>query len=355
MPWELDQLGNRIWVPEYRYQPLPTNSGGSYQTYIFGMGGILGQQGLQANQSFTQQNLQNIPTWTPPEPSRHPQGSFTEYIKRERKILGVEESEDDDMAGKGYTGMINNFMVGCDPEFVALNARGETMLVSNHFGSNGEIGYDHGGRVGELRPEPTRGTYALLKKLHRLINSPQITRMNPAKLRAGAVCNREVLGGHVHFGFTVPRMEINRTTGDSEMPVQVRALDRVTKVLENLDILPKDESVARRRGGHYGRWGDIRDSGGHLEYRTMASWLYDPRIAYTCLTAAKLAASDPQGTVNNLKESASFSDLTEWFRRYRTKDINARRAIERVLDKTLKDIQVYPDVNFRERWVALGL
>jgi hypothetical protein len=92
-----------------------------------------------------------------------------------------------------------------------------------------------------------------------------------------------------------------------------------------------------------------------MEYRTMASWLTDPKVAYLCLTAAKLAACDPKGTVENLSQTANFNGLIEWFRNYRTKDINARRALERVLSLGHKAIQVYPDVDFRERWRELGL
>lgn len=253
------------------------------------------------------------------------------------------------MAGKGFTGMINTFMMGCDPEFVALDAQGKQVNVASYVDTT-EVGYDHGGRVGELRPTPTRGTYALVKKLQRLINSTQVNRIPCSKLRAGAKVLNDTLGGHVHFGFSVPSFD--RVTGGPD--VRIRALDKVTKTLEDLDILPKDESIARRKGGHYGRWSDVRDSGGHMEYRTMASWLYDPRIAYLCLTAAKLAAADPKGTLEAIKNVASFPDLVRWFENYRSKDINACRATERVLDKSLKDIQVYPDVNIKERWQTLG-
>lgn len=256
---------------------------------------------------------------------------------------------------KGFNGMINNFLVGCDPEWAALDGQGKVMGLIGHLNHAGEIGYDHHGRVGEFRPEPTKGTYALVKKLHRLINSPTMQAIRAVKLRAGARIDRESLGGHVHFGFKTPQVQHGTyTSAPAVVDIRVQALDRITSVLENLDILPKEESANRRKGS-YGHFSDVRDSNGHLEYRTMASWLYDPKVAYLCLTGAKLAASDAQGTVDNLKKSGSFSDLVNWFTRYRTKDINARRAVDRVLASGHKAIQVYPDVDFKERWVTLGL
>jgi hypothetical protein len=276
------------------------------------------------------------------QPPPQPPTNFGAYEQKHRAIQ--QDSTEDEGMREGFTGMLNTFLVGCDPEFVALNARGEQINVSPFFTTE-EIGYDHGGRVGEFRPEPTKGTYALTKKLQRLIKSDVVGRVGAAKLRAGARIGRDTLGGHVHLGFPVPRANDGR----------ISALDRVTDVLEKLDILPQAECSARRGAGAYGRFGDARDSNGHMEYRTMASWLHDPRVAYLCLTAAKLAACDPKGTVDTLPAGASFNALVEWFRSYRSKDINARRALERVLSLGHKPLQVYPDVDFRERWRELGL
>lgn len=238
--------------------------------------------------------------------------------------------------------MLNTFLVGCDPEFAALGGDGTQINLSHFFPRDQEIGYDHGGRIGELRPEPTRGTYALTKKLRRLINSPELARVNAAKLRAGAKVLNDSLGGHVHFGFPAKRDQ------------RITALDTVTRTLEQLDILPRQESATRRQG-NYGRFGDIRDSGGHLEYRTMASWLLDPKVAFLCLTAAKLACCDPEGTTFTLGKVTSFDGLADWFRHYRTKDINARRVVERVVPLGHKAVQVQPDVDFRENWRELGI
>jgi hypothetical protein len=277
-------------------------------------------------------------------PRTQPATGFGAYEEKHR-VLNASTAEESEGMKEGFTGMLNTFLVGCDPEFVALNGNGGQINLADHISANGEVGYDHGGRVGEFRPEPTRGTYALTKRIQRLIKSDAVKCFNASKLRAGARVNHDSLGGHVHLGFPLPR------GGDS----RITALDRVTAVLEALDILPSEESKARRAGGGYGQFGQVRDSQGHTEYRTMASWLTDPKVAYLCLTAAKLAACDPKGTVDTLPANASFNQLVEWFRLYRTKDINARRALERVLSLGHKAIQVYPDVDFRARWRELGL
>jgi Phage phiEco32-like COOH.NH2 ligase-type 2 len=240
--------------------------------------------------------------------------------------------------------MLNDFLVGCDPEFGALDGSGVQMNLARHFRSNGEIGYDHGGRVGEFRPEPTKGTYALVKKLHRIINSPVLAAVGAAKLKAGARIGNDSLGGHVHFG----------TSPQECSAARLLALNRLTLLFERLDILPQAESTTRRQGG-YGRLSDIRDSGGHLEYRTMASWLLDPKVAFLCLTGAKLAYCDWEGTAASLEKVTSFEGLGDWFRRYRTKDINARRVVDRIVPLGHKAVQVYPDVDFRENWRQLGI
>lgn len=258
--------------------------------------------------------------------------------------------------------VINNFLVGCDPEFVALDGNGRTMPLNFE---EEEIGTDHGGRVGEFRPKPCKGVFALTKRLQKLILSPTLGRVCASKFRAGARINEESLGGHVHFGFPIPKVEYETANGQyvydergdykvkkTEDRAIVTALDRITSILEHLDILPLKESVNRRKGA-YGRFGDVRDSNGHMEYRSMCSWLYDPKVAFLCLTAAKIAAADPKGTLESLNKVTSFSGLQKWLENYKSKDSNASRAVEKLGDHKL--VQVDPDVDFRERWRTLGL
>lgn len=264
--------------------------------------------------------------------------------------------------------MINNFQVGCDPEFMLVaKETGGTIMANQYFGYDGEIGYDHGGRVAEFRPSPSKGVLTLVRKIHRLVNGPTMALTATRKLRAGALCNGDCLGGHVHFGFDCFRVKPPANTsvlhgGEfNERGGQVtKALDALTKALEHLDILPKTESAQRRAsaqgvGGSYGAYGDVRDCHGHMEYRTMASWLFDPKVAFLCLTAAKCAAADPVEAYAQLRLVDSFPKFRRWLEIYANKDLNAARVSEKLLAKGLPFLQVDPTVDFRARWAELEL
>jgi hypothetical protein len=271
----------------------------------------------------------------------------------------------DPAAGDEEGNMINDFKVGCDPEFMLLNGEGGTVAASTYFPLHGEIGYDHGGRVAEFRPEPTRGVFPIIKKIQSLVEKAKA--VAPGRLRAGAICNRDCLGGHVHFGFNCFTRKPPEGCGallGGELNARgaqvTKALDTLTKTLEHLDILPSRESAARRasaqgQGNYYGAYGDVRDCHGHMEYRTMASWLYDPKVAFLCLTAAKLAAADPEGTIEKLRNCDGFAAFEGWLTQYKSKDVNAARASEKLLERGLRHLQVDPDVDFRGRWEQLGL
>ena len=274
-----------------------------------------------------------------------PNEQFHKLQKERKKLLTKKLVERADRKEEGV--VLNKFLLGCDPEFVALDARGQ--LINGVVLGNGEIGYDHSGRVLELRPSPSKGAYSLVKKLRTLLGDKRLQGLHAVKFRAGARVADMSLGGHVHFGVDPT------TTTLAGGPIA--ALDVVTRLLEHLDILPRNECQLRRRG-HYGRFGDVRVSHGkdgspHLEYRTMASWLHDPKVAFLCLTLAKLAVCDPGGTVQVLKGVTSWSKLLDWVGNYRAKDTNAARVYEKLVD--LKQVSLDPDVDFRGRWENLGL
>ena len=276
-----------------------------------------------------------------------------EELKRERRELREEGS------------VINNFLIGCDPEFAVIDAAGNLTRVDNRFEHKAEIGYDHGGKVVEIHPEAARGSYGLLKKIAAILQKPALQRIN-GKFRAGAYYEPNdhnpgsiTFGGHVHLGVN-PWGPIEGTFSP-EHHRRIAALDDVTRVLEGLDILPGVESKNRRDNGHYGAYGQIRtprNSDGRtfrVEYRTMPSWLVDPKVAYLCLTAAKLAAADPEGTTETLARQRSWEKLVAWFERYKTKDSNARRALEKVMNRGLRPLQIDPTTDFREKWLGLTI
>lgn len=257
--------------------------------------------------------------------------------------------------------LVNEFKLGCDPEFVAVDGAGRIIHAENLLEHDGEVGYDHGGRVLEVRPAPAMGALPLVRRMQKLIKSAKLAKLAPKKLIAGPyyedAYRLEPLGGHVHFGMApYQRDGFANPIPTKEGTEIIRALDVTTKYLEHLDILPTDASVKRRRNPFgYGRFGDIRDSNGHLEYRTMGSWLYDPKIAFLCLTAAKLAAADPVGALEALKEVGGYGKFADWIDRYYNKDDNAARAVDRVLQLGHKALKIDPSGDLRERWERTGL
>lgn len=266
--------------------------------------------------------------------------------------------------------LANDFLVGCDPEFCVLQPDGKVLDVQNVLPHDGEVGYDHGGLEAELRPKPAKGTYALLKRLRILIlQHEKLNKLATYRWRAGAAVQTPgrllTMGGHVHFGL-LPRGEDVTDRDGAKFDMRLKALDRTTKYLEALDILPRDESALRREKGdkanpnqQYGKWSDIRicDPDRHIEYRTMASWLFDPTPAYIALTAAKLAAAAPQLTLDTLKaNNFSYVNFVNFFEVFRHKDTNAKRALEKLIDgHEVKVLQLPPDANFRASWEKLPL
>lgn len=293
---------------------------------------------------------------------RFPESFSDESIWIQPKLADEEE--------KVSVKLANEFLVGCDPEFCVVQQDGSVLDLQNYLPKEGEVGYDHVGLEAELRPKPAKGTYALLKRLRTLIlQNPRLDALGKYKWRAGAFFQAGkrtlTLGGHVHFGI-LPRGEDLSDRDGSKYDARIKALDRTTKYFEALDILPRDESTQRREKGdnqnpnqHYGRWSDVRICEGdrHIEYRTMASWLFDPKTAYLCLTGAKLAAAAPQLTLDTLKgNNYSYENLVNFFEVFRHKDTNARRALEKLIDgKDIKALQMPPDVHFRGRWETLPL
>lgn len=246
--------------------------------------------------------------------------------------------------------LVNKFLVGCDPEFAMVDNEGKAVNLNTVLRAQGEVGYDHGGYVGELRPKPARGAYTLIKHLRALISGDTFRSLPGAKARAGAYFQekgdrgRVDLGGHVHFGFKY----------DEEWATKLDALDHLTRRLEALDILPQKESEARRRGP-YGRFGDFRLAGDlneRVEYRTMASWLHDPKVAFACLTLSKMAAYDPATCKAMLGRFHDFKPLVQWVEAFAAKDDNARRLSENLLSKGVKGLQADPEADFRERWMG---
>jgi len=305
--------------------------------------------------------------------------------------------------------LINKFLIGCDPEFVGLGSSGRIVYMNNFFPEKGKIGYDHGGAVGEFRPLPGKYAWTIIRRLKELIGD---TKTVEGKLRAGAYVptqesgrNFVTLGGHVHidldpytteetkhpfhrksipyevydqerytkYGLYAAAWDTNSPTTTSgrytnviltgsgvqkvlskEHTLRVKALDEYTRLLEHLDILPKKECESRRNTSDYGKYGDVRIQASgkaqRMEYRTMASWLYDPIVSFLCLTGAKVAAAEPEYTLETIGGKTSYLALLAFVDRFADKDMDCARLAEKYLPKGLKAFQVDPNTDIRERW-----
>lgn len=216
--------------------------------------------------------------------------------------------------------LANDFLVGCDPEFVVLNKDGRVRNTEGIIPKEGPVGWDHGGRVVEFRPTPSKGTYTLIKNLRKLVHSDVLEKLRRYHWRSGAYVQydggAEALGGHVHLDIAPPNKyanadsverliqklegqsrrltnlkarrvsviteygahvyeekldlqarqrrrsveELREAKAQLKVPNPVTGLDAVMRRLEALDILPKAECEARRKYSGYGKYGLFRES-----------------------------------------------------------------------------------------------
>lgn len=270
------------------------------------------------------------------------------------------EEEKDDMPANFKT--VNNFKVGCDPEFACLDAHGRLQRVDGLVPHDGPVGYDHGGRIAEFRPRASLSTLQILRNLQKIMNSEGCAGIRQYKWRGGG-CYRypaeahrfEPLGGHVHLD--VKYLRPGEET--EEYRERLGALDRVTLQLEELDILPKEESRYRRIHGvdfapKYGQFSDTRPAGRkpRMEYRSPASWIFSPRVALTALTAIKLACAHPRRALEVLGREPSSYQLRHFFELFRGDDDDVRALHDWCFTarKGFKGVRCNPDVDIKEAW-----
>lgn len=253
--------------------------------------------------------------------------------------------------------LANTFEVGCDPEFVMLDAAGG-IVSTGSLGKQGPVGYDHSGYCAEVRPDKAKGTWTLVKRIQQiLLECPKLATFRSPGVRwlGGAIVDapwpsskKLTLGGHLHFNL----IKLSWTDAITA------ALDRVTKHLEELDILPTKQSQERRAVSNnnseaykYGKFSDLRWDApdGHTEYRTMASWLYDPWIAFLVLTTAKLAVVAPDLALEKFAGGADKKKLQSFLEAFANKDDNAERLLHK-MEHATKWMQAKPDTDIKTAW-----
>lgn len=185
---------------------------------------------------------------------------------------------------------MNNFCLGSDPEFAFIAADYHRKTPASDLGLKPALaaGSDQNLRLAELRCWPSRsavehvaGIMASLRWMYRLYPHTR-----EYQWRAGAHCDGDGIGGHVHFGR-------KRPTRDQE----IAGLDGVTALFRQLNCF-NNKDWDKRIGGDarhqvYGDYGDFRLQLHGYEYRTLPSWLCSPLKAFFVLTIAKLSILDP--------------------------------------------------------------
>lgn len=256
---------------------------------------------------------------------------------------------------------VNTFKIGADPEYIALDKAGQHFNVKAYTNKEKEVGWDHSGDVLEVRPQPSRCTYRLIRRIRKLLLEHEVSKTlikDGIRFRSGAYLRipRKVitLGGHVHFD--IPFSAHSSYVGDNidlayllpENKNRIKRLNELTKLLEQLDILPQIESQQRHGycNNNYSGPLSVRcgNKDNHLEYRAMASWLHSPIAALVCLTAAKLAAAHPEVDINE--------NLKKYFEFFKSKDTDAARVYEKIFERKLK-LEAQLDVDLQDSWKSI--
>ena len=81
----------------------------------------------------------------------------------------------------------------------------------------------------------------------------------------------------------------------------------------------------------------------------MASWLFDPWIAFLSLTAAKLAVTSPDTALARIPKANDRDELYRFLECFRHKDINADRLLDK-LGHSTKWLDAKPDSDLKEAW-----
>lgn len=240
--------------------------------------------------------------------------------------------------------VVNDFMIGADPEFVLLdppNLLTARDHVRNPTWERVLYGFDHGGLVIEPHPDPNTSTRQVVKNIKYCLN--QIARQlqdGTVRWRSGAYYQAPqrvvTLGGHVH----VDKKQAPAHAG--------AAYDRFTDFLQRLEILPSQECDLRRNNAFgYGKPGDMRHEHGRFEYRSMCSWLFSQRTAMLCLTGIKLLSVEPR-TLPTKELLTGMKDLKNWVEQFKGKDDDADWMLEKAYFDS--DLTAKPDRDLKGVW-----
>lgn len=245
---------------------------------------------------------------------------------------------------------MNHFMLGADPEFMFIQDR--SPLHATHLGLKAGLafGADQNDRLVELRAAPSRDAIkvlgSILAELRWLYRYLGETHRN-AHWDARAFAHGDGMGGHVHFGRKRPHQED-----------EVRGLDGLARVMRAVHLFDSEGWTRRAQGDQfsqlYGQYGDIRPQKHGYEYRTLPTWLDNPRLAYLVLTLSKLVILDPDITAawNRASRPAGDWELLQGLAKYyKGRDDDALILYSMM---THADKFRFQGGDFRARWGLTG-
>jgi len=215
--------------------------------------------------------------------------------------------------------------VGCDPEFLAIDTTSNrsTGFHGNHSDEHGNIGSDHGGRVGELRPR-FGSPKQVVENLRAQMSWIKTQYPNIRIVAGGGQGYGESIGGHIHIGGITLSNHYSSFTRARNRNMQVLQIDSMNpehKLIYALDFfigrrMKKVQGGRRGGGGSYGAPSDIETKSHGFEYRTPPSWLTDPMLAESTLVVAQKIAELWQTKPNAFDIFISANKLTARRRDY---------------------------------------
>jgi hypothetical protein len=184
--------------------------------------------------------------------------------------------------------------VGADPEFLLFEPNADKVVRANNILSHETVvGSD--GAMAELRPKPAVEVEDFISNIRSLLKDHKHTQKIES-YRWLAHCYHKdgerdyPVGGHIHVGNPdkVTRM------GMENRKVFFRTMNKILDELLGVPMIRldgTDRGNARRTKcamGKYGYFGEWREAGGRLEYRTLSGmWLAHPEISACVIGTAK--------------------------------------------------------------------
>lgn len=237
----------------------------------------------------------------------------------------------------------NEVTLGCDPEFLFLDAKRKVLPANYWLPMRGTVGSD--GPLAEFRPSPARHETEVIENLRKLIRGlpPMLQRQFGSRkliTAEGHSCwDNLALGFHIHLG--APRELITYAApGSKEF---VRSLVSGLDFFVGIPAMLLENTNTRRLGnGEYGKPGDFRITNRTIEYRTPGGFHlrhpeYAAGIMGLALCFAKEAlekAREESSGWRELKQIANYHWMKDKF------DLPAKKNIKWALLEPTKKIAV---------------